>query len=233
MRSVTAFSRSVCFLTPLLLGRPAAAQDSPQFRTLDDVDRFTQTYYQQPRPELISDLIQGLSSVGLAQRPHAAPPLISFLSEVFAANPSRMTEWRAVPIEDQTARQLVGQALNLSKYGGVMSKTGHSAELNDMYWGAFFATGNTAYLQKLVDQLHYYDERDNEALFLVGATAKWSLASNARSHPVVRSTLTGNTLSTDQRTRDIVIQLLAQDPAQVKQETEEIIARQRQAGTWQ
>ena len=232
MRSITALWQSV-LLTPLLLGRTAAAQDTPQFHTLDDVSSFIQTYYQQPHPEHIGDLIRSFSSVGLAQRPHAAPPLIAFLAEVFAANPSRMAEWRAIPIEDQTARQLVGQALNLSKYGGVMSRTGHSAELNDMYWGAFFATGNTAYLQKLVDQLHYYDEREDEALFLVGATAKWSLASNARSHPIVRSTLTGNTLSTDQRTRDIAIQLLAQDPAQVKQETEEIVARQRQAGKWQ
>jgi hypothetical protein len=233
MRSITACCRSLCFLTPLLLGRPAAAQDKSQFHTLDDVSSFTQTYYQQPRPELIGYLIQDLSSVNLAQHPNAVPPLVAFLSEVFAANPSRMAEWRAVPIEDQTARQLVGQALNLSKYGGVITKPGHSPELNDMYWGAFFATGSTAYLQKLVDQLHYYDERDDEALFLVGATAKWSLASNARSHPIVRSTLTGNTLATDQRTRDIVIQLLAQDPAQVKQETAEIVASQRQAGKWQ
>jgi len=232
MRSITALWQSV-LLAPLVLGRTAAAQDNPQFRTLDDISSFTQTYYQQPRPELIGRLIRSFSSVGLAQRPQAAPPLIAFLAEVFAANPSRMAEWRAIPIEDQTARQLVGQALNLSKYGGVMSKTGHSAELNDMYLGAFFATGNTAYLQKLVDQLHYYDEREDEALFLVGATAKWSLASNARSHLILRSTLTGNTLSTDQRTRDIVIQLLAQDPAQVKQETEEIVVRQRQAGKWQ
>jgi hypothetical protein len=233
MRSLTAFSRSLCFLAPLLLGRPAAAQDNPQFHRLDDVSSFIQTYYQQPRPEVIGDLIRALSSVGLVQHPNAVPPLVAFLSEVFAANQSRMAEWRAIPIEDQTARQLVGQALNLSNYGGVMTKTGHSAELNDMYWGAFFATGSTAFLQKLVDQLHYYDERDNEALFLAGATAKWSLASNARSQPIVRSTLTGNTLATDQRTRDIVIQLLAQDPAQVKQETEEIVARQRQAGKWQ
>src|SRR5262245_58916614 len=125
MRSITALRQSLCLLAPLLLGRPAAAQENPPFHTLDDVDRFTQTYYQQPHPELIGDLIRSFSSVGLAQRPHATPPLIAFLSEVFAANPSRMAEWRAMPIEDQTARQLVGQALNLSKYGGAMSKTGH------------------------------------------------------------------------------------------------------------
>jgi hypothetical protein len=233
MRSATAFWRPICFLAPLLLGRPAAAQENPQFQTLDDVSSFIQTYYQQPRPELIGDLIRALSSVTVAQRPNAVPPLVGFLSEVFAANRSRMAEWRTIPIDDQTTQRLVGRALNLSQYGGVMSEQGHSAELNDMYWGAFFATGSTTFLQKLVDQLRYYDERDDEALFLTGATAKWSLASNARSHPLVHSTLAGNTLATDQRTRDIVIQLLAQDPARIKQETAEIVASQRRAGKWQ
>jgi hypothetical protein len=106
MRSITALWQSL-LLAPLLLGRTAAAQDTPQFRTPDDVSSFIQTYYQQPRPELIGSLIRSFSSVGLAQRPHAAPPLIAFLSEVFAANPSRMAEWRAIPIEDhrQTTRR--------------------------------------------------------------------------------------------------------------------------------
>jgi hypothetical protein len=225
MPSVTAFWRSLCFLTPLLLARPAAAQENPEFRTLDDVSNFVQTYYQQPRPELIADLIRALQSIGLAQRPEAVTPLVGFFSEVFAGTQSRMTEWRAIPLEDDATRRLLGDALTIARTGGVLNQPGHSAELNDMYWGGFFATGNTAFLQKLVDQLPYYDERDNEALFLAGATAKWSLAANARSQPFVRSTLAGSTLATEQRTRDIVIQ-------QVKQEISEIVASQRQAGKW-
>jgi hypothetical protein len=45
-----------------------------------------------------------------------------------------------------------------------------------MYWGAFFASGNTDYLKKLIDQLHYVDERDDFSLFMTGVTAEWSLA---------------------------------------------------------
>ena len=83
----------------------------------------------------------------------------------------------------------------------MLDLTGHSASLNDMYWGAFFATGRTVFLQKLVDQLRYVEEREDEALFLAGATAKWSLASNAQSHDLVRWILKSQTLTTDQRTQ--------------------------------
>src|SRR5262245_34246733 len=134
MRLKRAFLRSLCFLAPLLLARQAAAQQNPPFHTLDDVSSFIQTYYQQPRPEFIADLIRALPAVDLAQHPIAVPPLVGFLSEVFAANRSRMSEWQAIPIDDQTARRLVGRALNVSQYGGVMAQPGHSPELNDIYW---------------------------------------------------------------------------------------------------
>jgi hypothetical protein len=101
-----------------------------------------------------------------------------------------------------------------------------------MYWGAFFATGRTAFLQKLVDQLRYVDERDDEELFFAGATAKWSLASNAQSDPLVRSTLAGQTLKADQRTRALITELLTQPPAQVKQDIADIVRDQRAAGKW-
>jgi hypothetical protein len=101
-----------------------------------------------------------------------------------------------------------------------------------MYWGAFFASGRTAYLQKLVDQLRYCDERDDEVLFFAGATAKWSLASNALSDSLVRATLAGQTLTADQRTRALIDELLREGPAQVKQGIAEVVRQQREAGKW-
>jgi hypothetical protein len=215
----------------VLLVKPGASQEAPSFRTLDAVTSFIQTYYQNPRPELIAGLFGALHSTGLTQRPNAVPPQIGFFSEVFAANPARMAEWQAlVAKQEASTRQLLYQAIAISKAGGVLTIDGHSAPLNDMYWGAFFASGRTAFLQKLVDQLRYCEERDDEALFLAGATAKWSLASNAQSHPVVRATLEGQTLTADQRTRALIAELLREGPAQVKQESAEVVRQQRQAG---
>ncbi|HTK42987.1 MAG TPA: hypothetical protein VL287_15455 [Gemmatimonadales bacterium] len=216
-----------------VLGKAGASQQIPPFKTLDEVSSFVQTYYQRPRPELIADLIRSLPAAGLAQRPNATPPMTGFFSEVFAANPARMAEWQPlISAQDASTRGLLEQAVALSKSGGVLDLTGHSASLNDMYWGAFFATGRTVFLQKLVDQLRYVDEREDEALFLAGATAKWSLASNAESHDLVRWILKSPTLTTDQRTQALISELLTEGPAQVKQEMAAVVQKQREAGKW-
>jgi hypothetical protein len=98
--------------------------------------------------------------------------------------------------------------------------------------GRLLCDRRTAFLQKLVDQLRYCDERDDEALFLAGATAKWSLASNALSDPFVRATLAGQTLTADQRTRALINELLREGSAQVKQEMSDLVRQQREAGKW-
>jgi len=217
----------------VLLGKPVASQEVPSFRTLGDVDRFTETYYQHPRPELIAGLIRALQSTGLTERPNAVPPYIGFFAEVFAANPARVPEWQAlVANQKPSTRRLLYRALALSRAGGVLTLDVHSGSLNDMYWGAFVASGRTALLQRLVDQLRYFDERDDEGLFFAGATAKWSLASNAQSHPLVRATLEGETLTADQRTRALIAELLREGPGQVKQEIAGVVQQQREAGKW-
>ena len=120
----------------------------------------------------------------------------------------------------------------MSKAGGVLNSDGHSAGLNDVYWGAFFASGNPKFIRKLIDQLRYWDERDDLSLFFAGATAKWSLASNAQSQVGVRSALEEAKLNADKRTQELITELLAQGPAQVKQEISEIVTKQREVGKW-
>lgn len=101
-----------------------------------------------------------------------------------------------------------------------------------MYWGAFYASGRVTFLQKPVDQLRYYDERDDEALFRAGGTAKWSLASVAQSDTLVRSTLEGRTLRVDPRTRALITELLSQGPVGVKQDVADVGRKQPEVGKW-
>jgi hypothetical protein len=216
-----------------LLAESGVSQEALSFTTLEGVDSFVQTFYQRPRPDLMPDLFRALQPTGVTERPNAVPPFVGFFSEVFAANPGRVPEWQAlVAKQEASTRRLLYRALAISKVGGVLMIEGHSPALNDMYWGAFFASGRTAYLQKLVDQLRYCDERDDEVLFFAGATAKWSLASNALSDSLVRATLAGQTLTADQRTRALIDELLREGPAQVKQEIAEVVRQQREAGKW-
>lgn len=223
---------SVCGFA--LLAESGVSQEAPSFRTLEGVDSFVQTYYQRPRPDLMPDLFRALQPTGVSERPNAVPPFVGFFSEVFAANPGRVAEWQAlVPKQEASTRRLLYWALEISKAGGVLMVEGHSPALNDMYWGAFFASGDSRFTRKLVDQLRYCDERSDFQLFMTGVLAKWSLASNAQSHAAVvldLETEKGN--NPDKRTRELIAELLVQGPEHVKQEAAEIIRRQRELGKW-
>jgi TonB family protein len=222
-------------LVSLALTSTTAAQQSPVLETTHDVDAFCQTYYLRPRPELIADVIDALHSTGFLQRATAVPPYVAFFSEVFAANPDRLPQWQVlIAKQDEQTKAALERALSLSKAGGVLKLEGHSAELNDMYWGAYFASGNVDYLKKLMEQLRYFDERDDFYLFLAGGTAKWSLASNAQSDILVRHQLEAakHNVDTDKRTQELISELLSEDPSSVKEEINEILRKQREAGKW-
>jgi hypothetical protein len=217
---------------------PAAAnigtdQTSLELKTGDDVSAFMQTYYVHPRPELIGDLIDALHSTGFLQKGNNAFSVIGFFSEIFAANPSRLSQWQVlIAKQDDQTRTALDRALSVSRAEGVLNANGHSAELNDEYWGAFFASGNPKFVQRLVDQLRYFDERNDEALFLAGGTAKWSLASVAQMQPAVRLAIEQAKIKADKRTQEQITELLAEDPASIKQEIRQIFEKQRQAGKW-
>jgi len=80
--------------------------------------------------------------------------------------------------------------------------------------------------------MKYADERDNFELWGAGATAKWSLASNARQHPLVRTILESGKSTADKQTQDMITEVLIKDPADLQREIRETVARQRAAGKW-
>jgi hypothetical protein len=162
------------------------------------------------------------------------PPYVGFFSEIFAANPDELPRWQPLIDRQNThLKEVLERALALRRAGGVLTLQGHSPELNDMYWGAFFASGDSSFTRKLVEQLRYCDERSDFQLFATGVSAKWSLASKAQSHVMVLLDLQAHKLnSPDQRTRELIAELLDQGPERVKQEAAEIVRRQRETGKW-
>ena len=78
----------------------------------------------------------------------------------------------------------------------------------------------------------YFDEREDEVLFFAGATAKWSLASNARTDPLVRSTIEKAKARANARQQELINEVLNEDPDRIKEELKEIVQRQREAGKW-
>ena len=163
-------------------------------------------------------------------------------SELFGAKDSRrdicrecerLPEWQThIAKQDDQTKAVLDQALKVSKSGGVLNSSGHSAQLNGACWGAFFATGNPKFVDKVVDQLRYFDERSDEALFFSGATAMWSLATNSRTYTAVRSAIDSAKINADKRTQDLIVELLSDDPARIKQQIAEVVRTQRDAGKW-
>jgi hypothetical protein len=109
---------------------------------------------------------------------------------------------------------------------------GHAPELNDVYWAAFFASGNPEYIKKLVEQLRFDDERDNLKLYMTGASAKWSLSDQARKIGLVRSTIEAAKATADKRTQELIDELLSRKPEDLRRDMAATVAKQRAAGKW-
>jgi hypothetical protein len=215
-------------LAPLSLG---AAQNPSSIRTVADLEKLTTNYYRQPNPGLVT---QAIAFIGATRLPeNAAPPITGFFSEVFRDNPDRMVEWKAAIAElNSVTRSFFGTVVGLSEQGGVLSLKDQSAAMNDMCWGAFFATGRAEFVDRIVDRVKDFDERNDQQVFLVGATALWSLSSNAQIHDRVRTALETSKAQRDARTATLVAELLAQGPARIGERARDIIVAQRAAGKW-
>lgn len=210
----------------------ASAQQPSSVSTAREAEQFLQTYYENPRPAMIEDLIEALRVNRIFERSEARPPYIGYFSEVFSANPDRLARWREVIArQSEPTKGVLESAQSVKDKGGVLTIDGHSAAIGDMYWGAFFATGEARFISKLIEQLRYYDERAEFELFMAGAAAKWSLSSNARSHARVRAILEESMNAVDPRTGALIVDLLNQDPGRIRQEIGQI-ARERWGRYW-
>ena len=221
---------TMCGTKPSTMG---AGSLLPTLTTAAELDAFMNVYYLKPRPELIGQAIFGLGPTGITTNVTAQGPVTAFFSEVFAANPSRITQWEQL-IEQQPpfAKQMLHRAVEWSKAGGVLALTGRSAEMNDLYWGAFFASGNPAYVKKLLEVVPFADDLDDFNLWAAGSTARWSLASNAQQHDRVRSILEAEKSTADKRMQEMITEMLTGDPGRFKLQMQETYARQKAAGKW-
>jgi hypothetical protein len=230
-QSFTGYGAAIRIEAPPI--QTALAQKLPDLGRPEDLAQFIGTYYQHPRPELIGRAMELLPSSPDMNVPSAAGPTMAFFSEVFSANPDRLSEWQStIDKQDARTKSFLSRAVVWSKEGGVLKVDGHSSGINDLYWGAFFATGKPVFIERLVDEMKYADERDNFELWGAGATAKWSLASNARQHPLVRTILESGKSTADKQTQDMITEVLIKDPADLQREIRETVARQRAAGKW-
>ena len=231
VRQYRYFTLSRCYFSAAMAKR-SSAQNSSELKTIEEVSGFMQGSYLHPQPDQIAEVIDALGPTGFV-KPTNESVNIGFFSEVFAANLNGVPEWQIhIAKQDDRTKAILERAVSLSKTGGLLNNTGHSPQLNDGWWAFFFASGNPKFVDKIIDQLQYCDERTDEMLFFAGATAKWLLASSARTNPLVRSTLESAKAKASTRQRELISEVINEEPALIKHEMKETVQRQREAGKW-
>jgi hypothetical protein len=209
------------------------ARSLPSLSTPKEFEDFMGSYYLHPRPELVGQAIEAIEPSGVLRLITAVGPLTAFFSEIFLANPSRTAAWETlIARQPEMTRHMLNQALAWSRSGGVARIEIKSPDTNDLYWGAFFASGNPIYVKKILQLVPLADERDDFMVWATGATAKWSLASNASQHPLVRSILEAEKQTAGTRMQAVISELLIGDPERFKQEMTDLYKKQKAAGKW-
>ena len=67
---------------------------------------------------------------------------------------------------------------------------------------------------------------------MIGAMAKWSLASNSRQHALVHSILEEEKRTSDKLKQDLVDEILKRDPGRMRQEMVDFRNKQIRSGKW-
>ncbi|WP_156943068.1 hypothetical protein [Pseudogulbenkiania sp. MAI-1] len=207
--------------------------DIENIQSEEDLDIFLNSYYQHPRPEQVTEAIGVLGASDILEKDSAAAPIVGFFSELFSVNPDKIPQWQAI-IEKQPprAKDILKQAILISKNGGILRNTDPTPQLNDMCWGAFLASGRADYIRQLINHIKYFNEQNDPTLFITAGTARWSLASMAIGHKAVRSILEAERDTLDGRSKHDIEKLLSTSPDDLHKEMEDIVRKKQASGEW-
>ena len=214
-----------------VVGMATAQQRS--ITTRADLNTFTRNYYLYPQPELVPEAIAALGPSGFLNNANSIPPTVAFFAEIFGANPDRMPAWKElIGKQDAKVREALDASVEIGTDPGVLSFTDRAPWMNDMCWGAFFASGRPEMLIRLIETTALWEEREDKNLFLTGATALWSLAGNARTHLPVKAALQAAMAAAKDENTRARLTLALTDVALVLDGLRAVMKEQADLGKW-
>jgi hypothetical protein len=215
----------------LFFAASIASAQQTSVTTRAELAAFQQTYYLHPQPELILQAITALATSGTLDDENAIAPTLGFFGEIFSANPQRLPAWKKlIAAQSKKTREVLEAALEMD-HSVVLGLPERSPSMNDMYWGAFFASGRPDLLERLIGLTEHWEERKDLNLFVTGGSALWSLGSNARTHARVRASLEAARAGADPKKRERLTLALS-DPGSVRERMTTILRQQHEAGQW-
>ncbi|GGZ66380.1 hypothetical protein [Mesonia mobilis] len=204
------------------LNKPSYGQSSER-----DFSKILHTYYLYKDKDLVDKTIDYINNSPTTYE-NLESILKGFFGALFLSDESVKKSFNENfdRIENSDFKELL-ESLNSSNIDTIYSKAKITADYNDMNWASYFATGNLKYLDNIISNISYDNEREDIVLFLAGASAKWSLCSNANQDEVVKKYLE----SLKDKNENIK-EILDNDPRYFKNKTVEIIKTQKSKGVW-
>jgi hypothetical protein len=219
-------------VAPISTYAQSTARDgAASIASLEEFGEFSQTYYSGPRPDLIPAALAFLDTSALISNPDRAPLVMMSLSCILHRPELKGRSWDAELAKlHEPARGVIQQAI-FTEPDALLAKLPISPGRNDMNWACFFGSGEERYLDHIVEMLAYVDERQDPNAFLTGASAQWSLSSNARAHDEVKAKLE-RLRARKGPLQKIAAETLAKSPDQIRSETTAVMKAQHQRGAW-
>jgi len=207
-----------------------------EIESLEDFTKFITYYYQTPNPKIVVSAIEFMQQSGFPQKEEQAPPFIGFFSEIFAANKDHMTLWNAeIGKTTGKTRKVLGLATSLSQQTESLTHLDPSVaqpSMNDLCWGAYFASGKNSYLDALVSRLAYLSERKNLMLYMTASSAQWSLSSNARLHSQVKQYLETAMKNSPENIKQAINEALSKNPGEFQENSIRVLKEQHEKKIW-
>ena len=207
-------------------------------RELPNLDEWMAYYYLNPEPDKIALALETITSKGFFENDDVQAPLSGFFSEVFIANPKRISAW-VEPYIGVSKRHILYSALWASnstqgraalermakaespeqakKIRSLLASpppTVESMSINspaalDYLWGHFMASGSVAPVNRIIDQMKLADSKGNVEAMLIGGAAQWSVSANARQHKKVLEIVKARSGTADPQTKKLLNKILA------------------------
>jgi hypothetical protein len=199
--------RIVVFLACLVIGGSLALAQSPDEVREDSFDSWMSAYSLYKDTTKVSAFLKWVANNrAIRENDSSVMPTAAFLSIVFRDNPAKVAKWaKSTPFSGnakkviQRALWLAGQPKLIKSTFGKSPRYAKRAAPNlkkmklkepgdlDMMWGAFMASGDVSYPNKIIDVLDEDKALSGDAKMdaATRGAAAWSLGSFYRSHELV------------------------------------------------
>lgn len=200
----------------LLLAACQANAQSRQDASPGGWASFAMGYYKNPEPQRVSEIMAAMAKSEHPLAGSSAAPAIVFFSYVFAANPAMKPDWekQIASLGGQVGR-LMNEAIHTPPET-ILAAIPPSPVRNDALWTCFFATGKRQCVNELIESLDDMGYPSSERAFPIGWTAKWSLASNMQSNPLVREAIESSARSGSPEVRMQCQSILMTSPGAIR-----------------